>query len=213
MGCRGLDRAGSVCFRASSSRHRCPSLKTVCRLADHPQWRRGSRRSQRAAVSEWKSRISVAVATALMTASLLAECRRESTPFTLIRGFDERLLRGGPDRLYVTLHKMQHESRLFIRFQRLVGHLVDRARRLATRSALLPVAKGVDDTDLARESRRRTRESLGVSPPSSESVEWQSLTCERPSGHRLMWRRGRTAQNCAAPPCSVGAMCVIMVRA
>ena len=70
-------------------------------------------------------RFSVAVSPALMAASLLAECHRESTPFTLIRGFDERLLRGGPDRLYVMLHKMQYESRLFIRFQRLVGHLVD----------------------------------------------------------------------------------------
>jgi hypothetical protein len=59
---------------------------------------------------------------ALMTASLMAECRRESTPFTLIRGFDERLLRRGPDRLYVMPHKMQHESRMFIRFQRVVGH-------------------------------------------------------------------------------------------
>ena len=100
---------------------------------------------------------------------LRAECRRESTPFTLIRGFDERLLRGGPDRLYAMLHKMQHESRLFIRFQRVVGHLID--SRLG--------ASRLDQRSSHREGRM-----------------WRETDCARLRG----------------PPCSVGAMCVIMVR-
>ena len=79
-------------------------------LADHRQGVADSVGHERAGVSNWNGRISVAVSTVLMTASLLAECRRGPTPFTLIRGFDERLLRGGPDRLYALLHEMQHES-------------------------------------------------------------------------------------------------------